>query len=117
MFHVKRFGTIEAENFTKPHTASRFSRCMNAPKTGASGGNDDYQVPLEIAAEWINVKPGFTALCERPLTALTKGPHALTLKASDQKTLAEEPSSRVMCELAPKAQPPRKRSGPRTARG
>lgn len=56
-------------------------------------------------------------LCELTLSALTKRRRALTLKMSDHKTPAEETGSRFSAELAPKAQPPRKRSGPRTARG
>jgi hypothetical protein len=118
MFHVKRFGTIGAENLTKPHTASRLSTCAIAPKTGPFGrGRGEFQVLLEIAASWISVKPGFIGLCERTLTALTKRHHTLSLKASDQKTPAEETSSRMIWRTgaegatAPETLRPTDRSG------
>ena len=46
MFHVKRFGTIGAENLTKPHTASRLSICAIAPKTRPFGGDGRIASPV-----------------------------------------------------------------------
>ncbi|MGH6846592.1 MAG: hypothetical protein ACREC0_03870 [Methylocella sp.] len=39
MLHVKHFGTIGAENLTKPHTASGLWARANAQKTGIFGGS------------------------------------------------------------------------------
>ena len=59
----------------------------------------------------------FTRLCEGVPSALTKYLQALSLTCQIIRPQRKRPACPLWRELAPKAQPPRKRSGPRTAWG